>query len=86
MSSENQLVTIKKLKDPVKAEMVKGALEEQGVQCLLDGAGQAGLSGLLNIRIQVLESDRERAEALLAEFTDLSDNADPSDDDDPSDD
>ena len=70
MSSPNALVTVLKLKDPVKAEIIKGALEEQGIRCLLDGAGQAGLSGLLTIRIQVLGADRARAEALLADFVD----------------
>ena len=73
MSSANELVTVKRLKDPVKAEIIKGALEEQGINCLLDGAGQAGLSGLLTIRIQVLESDRAQAEALLADFAEPAD-------------
>ncbi|MEE8105621.1 MAG: DUF2007 domain-containing protein [Planctomycetota bacterium] len=73
MSSANELVTVKRLKDPVKAEIIKGALEEQGINCLLDGAGQAGLSGLLTIRIQVLESDRPQAEALLADFAEPAD-------------
>lgn len=70
MPSPNALVTVLKLKDPVKAEMIKGALEEQGINCLLDAAGQAGLSGLLTIRIQVLGADRTRAEAFLADFVD----------------
>jgi len=73
MSSPNALVTVLKLKDPVKAEMIKCALEEQGIHCLLDGAGQAGLAGLLTIRIQVLGADRARAEAFLADLVDPED-------------
>lgn len=66
MRSE-ELVTVYTLADSFKAEIIKNALEAEGISCFLEGANQAGgLSGV-NIKVQVPEDDVEHAREILAE-------------------
>jgi hypothetical protein len=62
-----ELVTVYTLADSVKAEIIKNALDAEGIHCFLEGANQAGgLSGV-NIKVQVPEDDVEHAREILAE-------------------
>jgi hypothetical protein len=60
-------VTIYRLSDPLKAEVIRNALEAQGIRCFLDGINQAAHAGLgaFEIKVQVHEQDRARAQEFL---------------------
>jgi Putative prokaryotic signal transducing protein len=60
-------VTVYRLSDPIKAEVIGNALEAQGIRCFLDGVNQAAHAGLgaFDIKIQVPEQDRARAQQFL---------------------
>jgi hypothetical protein len=49
-----------------EAEITKSMLENEGIQCELEGEHQASLTGILNIRLLVRQEDQTRAEELLA--------------------
>ena len=61
----NELVTAHTLKDPYQAEIIKNALRGEGIPCELDGAGQAGLSEVLDIGILVRAQDVDLARKLI---------------------
>ncbi len=50
---EKDLVTVFTLDNPVKAEIIKNALQADGIRCFLDGANQAAEAGLMALQIQV---------------------------------
>jgi hypothetical protein len=56
-----ELVTVYSLKDPNKAEIIKMALQNEGITCFLDGENQAGLTGVLEIGVMVRSWDADRA-------------------------
>jgi Putative prokaryotic signal transducing protein len=60
-------VTVYRLSDPIKAEVIRNALEAQGIRCFLDGINQAAHPGLgiFQIKVQVPEQDRARAQQFL---------------------
>ena len=60
-----ELVTVYTLKDPYMAEVIKNALHGAGIPCELDGEGQAGLSGILDIGVLGRAQDADRARALI---------------------
>lgn len=60
-----ELVTVYTLKDPYMAEVIKNALRGEGIPCELDGEGQAGLSGILDIGVLVRAQDADRARAIM---------------------
>jgi hypothetical protein len=66
MDSED-LVTVYTLGNPVQAEIIKNALQADGIRCFLDGINQAAEPGLigLEIRVQVAPADADRARKLL---------------------
>jgi hypothetical protein len=59
----NELVTECTVADPIKAEIVKNALNAEGIRCWLEGIHQAGATGLmaLDIKVQVRAGDADRA-------------------------
>jgi hypothetical protein len=61
------LVTVYTVADPVQAEIIKNALNAEGIRCFLDGLHQAGETGLLafDIKVQVPAGDADRARKLL---------------------
>jgi hypothetical protein len=59
------LVTVYTLKDPYKAEIIKNALRGEGIQCELDGEGQAGLSEIFDIGILVRAQDVDLARGII---------------------
>jgi hypothetical protein len=64
-TDEGELVTAYTLKDPYKAEIIRNALRSEGIPCELDGAGQAGLSEILEIGVLVRAQDADRAQGLI---------------------
>ena len=54
-------VTVFTVNNPYEAEVIKMALQGEGILCQLDGEGQAGLSDILAIGILVRTKDADRA-------------------------
>ncbi len=59
----NDLVTVYTVSNPVKAEIIKNALAEEGIRCFIEGENQAGEAGLIGIQIRLLvpAADVDRA-------------------------
>jgi hypothetical protein len=69
MESNDEIETIYTLSDPIKAEIIKNALEEEGIRCFLDGMNEMigpGV-GAFRIHVQVPVDDVERATAFVKE-------------------
>ena len=58
-------VTVYTVNNPYEAEIIKMALQGQGISCRLAGEGQAGLSDILAIGILVPASDADRAQRII---------------------
>jgi hypothetical protein len=69
MKTTDKLVTVFTLSDPVKADIIKNALEEVGIRCFLDGMNQAIVPGTapFRIHIQVQSEDEQEATAFIKE-------------------
>lgn len=63
------LVTVYTVNNAVQAEIIKNALEDEGIRCFVDNEGQAGGGGLtgLEIRISVPVTVAEQARKFLEE-------------------
>ena len=59
----NDLVVVYTVANPVKAEIIKNALAEEGIRCFIEGENQAGEAGLIGIAIRLLvpAADADRA-------------------------
>lgn len=55
--------------NPTEAEIIKGALHDEGIKCAIDGEGQAALPGvgIMEIKILVRAVDYDRASAFIEE-------------------
>jgi len=58
-------VTVYTVNNPYEAEVIKMALQGEGISCQLDGEGQAGLSDILEIGILVPAKDADRAQNII---------------------
>jgi hypothetical protein len=63
------LVELAIFQNPIAAEVARGRLASEGIEAVLFGGGLAslGLGSMSPARLMVDESDREAAEAILAE-------------------
>ena len=61
------IVTVYSISEPFEAELIKNTLQDNGIQCSMDGATQGGFTGVVNIGILVKESDAKRALELIKE-------------------
>ena len=59
----SDLVSVMTVQNPMKAEIIRGALVSAGIPCEIGGERQAGLAGIAGIGIDVLTqvADVERA-------------------------
>lgn len=62
---EFEPVEVYSLNDPETAEIIQNALRSEGIPCEIEGEHQAGLSGILNMRLMVRARDEDRARALI---------------------
>jgi Putative prokaryotic signal transducing protein len=62
-----ELVTVYNASNSVEAEIVKNALEDEGIRCFVEGENQAAGSGLTGIpvQIQVAAVDADRAREFI---------------------
>ena len=56
------------IRNPSLAEIIRGALAAEGIECRLEGKGQAGLTGALPIRLRVLASELDRAREVIRQY------------------
>jgi hypothetical protein len=63
----NEPVTVYTVNNPCEAEVIKTALQGQGISCQLDGEGQAGLSDILEIGVLVPARDADRARRFIGQ-------------------
>ena len=61
----NEPVTVYTVNNPYEAEVIKMAVQGEGISCELDGEGQAGLSDILEIGILVPAIDADRAQTFI---------------------
>lgn len=63
----NDLVTVYTVSNPVEAEIIRNAIQAEGIRCFLDGAQQAADVGLLvfEIGVMVPAEDADRARKLI---------------------
>ena len=67
---ERQPVVVYTTANELDAEVVRAALEAEGIQALVTGQNQAGLAGVLQeVAVEVPAQDAERARQVLAEHT-----------------
>jgi len=67
MSRAQELVPVYTVKNPNQAEIVKNFLESEGIPCSIEGEGQVGLAGILDIKLLVRAADADKARSLIAE-------------------
>ncbi|QDT96621.1 DUF2007 domain-containing protein [Gimesia aquarii] len=51
----------------LEAEFLKMTLEGEGIRCLLENENQAGLAGVLEIKLDVASADADRAKEIIEE-------------------
>ena len=59
------LVTIYRTTDPGEAEVIRVALEEDGIRCEVDGSHQGGFTGTLEMGLLVRAIDADRARKII---------------------
>ena len=63
-ANEDELVHFATVNTAGEAEVARLALDAEGIDCQIVGESQAGLAGVLPIRIYVRQADLERAKAI----------------------
>lgn len=66
--TSDELTTVYTTNHTPDAEMVRLALEEEGLAAYIDGAQQAGLTGVLDVHVRVAQADVEQARRLIDEM------------------
>ena len=69
---EDKIITFKSYTDPMLAEIVKGRLEANGIECFVADGNIIGTSPIFDsasggIRLMIFEHDLEKCEQILAE-------------------
>jgi hypothetical protein len=63
MSDQDDIVTVYTVRDEMEGEIIKNALEAEGIKCI---AGDEHMfTGAFDLRIQVLESNAVRAKEII---------------------
>ena len=65
MNDDLDLVQVYSLTDPTRAEVIRIALEQEGIPCEIANEHQAGLTGILTIRLFVRARDEDLAKKLI---------------------
>ncbi len=64
--TNDELVSVLTLNDPIKAELVKVVLQDHDLFCAIEGEQQAGLTGIFPIRILVRSGDSQNAAEIIS--------------------
>ena len=67
--SMQEMVTVYTVSNPIEAEIIKNALDDEGFHCEIEGGHQAGDAGLIGmeIKLQVPANEAEQARAFVLE-------------------
>ncbi len=65
MTEKDDIVTVYTVRDEMKGEIIKNALEAEGIQCNLGGEHQAALTGTFDVDILVRAEDEARARQII---------------------
>jgi hypothetical protein len=65
---DDELQTVFTTTHPADAEIVRIALEDEGIGAFVDGATQAGFTGALAVHVSVAKKDVARATMLVEEL------------------
>ena len=73
---EDKIITFESYQDPMLAEIIKGRLEANGIDCFIADGLTIGANPLFNnaiggVKIKIFERDLEKCKAILAESEDL---------------
>ena len=60
-----ELVPIATYREATQAELVRNALETEGIRAVVEGPHQGALTGALGVRLLVQAADAERAQAFV---------------------
>ena len=66
--SAMKLMEVYSVTDPNLAEIIKATLQRDGISCWIDGENQAGLSGVLNIKLLTRAKDVDSALRIIRSF------------------
>lgn len=66
--SAMQLVEVYSVTDPNLAEIIKATLQRDGISCWIEGENQAGLAGVLSIKLLTRAKDADRAQRIIESF------------------
>lgn len=62
------MVMVGRFRDPVEAQMARGMLESQGIECVLQGVNANAVMPLaFRVRLEVMQRDVNEARMLLEE-------------------
>lgn len=64
---ENELVPVFTTQNSQHAEILRGALAEEGIEAYVESPLQGGLTGTLKVRLHVHAKDADRARAFIAQ-------------------
>ena len=64
----DDLTTVFTTRDALQAEMVRLALQEEGIAAALDNPLQAGFTGVLDVNVKVQTADADRARQVLSDL------------------
>ncbi len=65
------VVTVAVVTNPLEAQMAVNTLKAEGIACTLEGLGQAGVTGNVEVRVLVHVWDGDRARRVLKGSNDL---------------
>jgi hypothetical protein len=65
MIDTQDLVSVYTVKTAQQAEIIKNFLHGEGIACRIDGQGQLGLAGILDVALLVHAEDADRARKLI---------------------
>lgn len=66
--ADDELATVYTTTHPADAEMLRMALEEEGLPAFIEGGKQAGLAGVLDVHVCVAQQNAEQARRLIEEM------------------
>ncbi len=64
----DSLETVYSTTNVMEAEFIKMTLEGEGIRCMLENEHQAGLTGVFEIKVDVMASKVEHAKQIISEI------------------
>ena len=81
MTDTREPVPVYTVKNASQAEIIKNFLKSEGITCSIEGEGQVGLAGILDMALLVPAADADRARQLIMEHEHAAAEEDDADED-----